>query len=1618
MFRSVMLKKKRFISLFLIFLLVFSDLKTVIPVQAADLHYIQIETQYMQTEARKQLAMVNEFRTGDEAWHYAQDGTVVSDAGLAELEWDYGLERSALTRAVEIALVFSHTRPDGTGCFSAVKNTGARAENIAAGHSSSEVVIEAWKEKNDDYSGQGHRRNMLGAKYRYMAAACVSYKGSRYWVQEFCENPDDLTYTDADDGVHIDNVLADIAEGAYIIPGASDGDIIKVTKGVAFKLPVAQGVFQINGSSAKRTVNIPVSWTLSDPHFGTVTDGSITPDINGKTDIHGEYVFLDQDYSLDLTLDSQIYAQSISLDNNILNIVKGESISLNASVLPEGAVDGAVSFISDDESVAVVSGNGVVTAAGKAGDSTYVHAQTEGGLTESCIVNICETPYLKAFTEETFIYDLEEGGYYTVPSVLPQGAEILTAPQSTPPVIYTTDDPAVAVVSGNYVYAISAGNTTLHAATDEYYGKEYHFKWAVSVNRAVIKPSSVNISKTSIDLTAGESVSITASIEPKDADQSVIFESDDKSVATVDANGRIVAKAPGRANITAYTPDKSLSSKSCVVNVSEKPAGEVYTFGMTYGQTEARKFEKLVNEFRSGSEAWYYDQSGNKVSVKGLGKLKFDPVLEEAAKIRAAEAAIIFSHTRPNGESCFSAVNLSGAGGENLAAGHNSAAATMEQWKETDEDYSGQGHRRNMLGKNFNSIGVAYVSYQGQHYWAMELSSGSSGESLGVAWNEEHDVAIVISDKYITGADIKPKLENGSTIELNLDEAKKLPSFAGELSVNGHWPNGNVGIKNVSPEWTLSDVDFADISDGKITARKYGKCDLTAKLKLSGQTYTFKYKLHVTCHPERVEVDPVQKKLRVGESFTLSYAVYPENAEDKSVSFKSSDKDVATVDKNGTVEAVGSGECVISVITNDGQKSAECKVDVSAEYTVAAPRADLAEGEVEYGSILRLSCATPDAQISYTTDGSDPVTSKAFIYKDGIILDKDMTVKAAACKHGVYSDVITLKYTIGPENWGDITDIDASEWGEAAKVPEGLWIAKASVPECVYSAAKQKPDGFRLYLGKRLLTEKDYTISYSDNLNAGEAKAVFKLKGNLSGSLTQTFIIRPADLSEAVTTSVYALYTGEAVKLMPEVYFRGIRLKEGEDFVPAEDKEYRNSGRYEIKLSGKGNFTDFTAYELIIGEKTGDDLAFAKVSKIPKQLYQEGRIISALEDITDKKGRSLDLKVELGGEKLIYGVDYTAKVTGGDKVGTAVLILTSTGTKSYGLKNISFKITPRSLKKYAQVADISPLVYSAKAQCPAVSITDKISGTPIKEGVHVNVSYSANTAAGNAKIVISAVDAAGYSGKITKKFKIEKCSLADATVKYADEVMFSKGGAFADIKVSVGERVLTEGTDYTVKYSGNKKAGTDNAHFIIKGKGSYCGQTQEYSFKITAKPIELTDAYAADVAFSPAGGNYSTKIVLKDLNGKKLKAGTDYEKGFKFCYDEDCVVNGGSEKRTTGQVIKAGDIIPAGTVLRAFVKAKGNYSGNVFVRYRVCEKLITSAKAEIPAKEYSGNAITLNKEEISIIVNGVKLGSDDFEIISYSSNIKPGTAKVTVRGRGNYGGEKSFGFKIVKRQAN
>ena len=138
----------------------------------------------------------------------------------------------------------------------------------------------------------------------------------------------------------------------------------------------------------------------------------------------------------------------------------------------------------------------------------------------------------------------------------------------------------------------------------------------------------------------------------------------------------------------------------------------------------------LTNAFRTGNEAYYWNEDNRtKTNLVGkLGKLTLDADLCRAAQIRANEIVKKFDHTRPDGRRCFtvlSDISISYRGcGENIAAGSAGGEATFRQWKEDNENYSGQGHRRNMLG-DFTKIGIARAydaNSTYRYYWVMILT--------------------------------------------------------------------------------------------------------------------------------------------------------------------------------------------------------------------------------------------------------------------------------------------------------------------------------------------------------------------------------------------------------------------------------------------------------------------------------------------------------------------------------------------------------------------------------------------------------------------------------------------------------------------------------------------------------------------------------------------------------------------------------------------------------------------------------------------------------------------------------------------------------------------------------
>ena len=117
----------------------------------------------------------------------------------------------------------------------------------------------------------------------------------------------------------------------------------------------------------------------------------------------------------------------------------------------------------------------------------------------------------------------------------------------------------------------------------------------------------------------------------------------------------------------------------------------------------------------------------------GLAELKGGPgALDAAAGLRAQEIAVTFSHTRPNGTSCFTALAEHGvayaACGENIASGQATPAEVMAGWMNSP------GHRANILG-NYNRLGLGVREINGRIHWAQMfiLERGSTATTTRAA---------------------------------------------------------------------------------------------------------------------------------------------------------------------------------------------------------------------------------------------------------------------------------------------------------------------------------------------------------------------------------------------------------------------------------------------------------------------------------------------------------------------------------------------------------------------------------------------------------------------------------------------------------------------------------------------------------------------------------------------------------------------------------------------------------------------------------------------------------------------------------------------------------------------
>ncbi len=217
-----------------------------------------------------------------------------------------------------------------------------------------------------------------------------------------------------------------------------------------------------------------------------------------------------------------------------------------------------------------------------------------------------------------------------------------------------------------------------------------------------------------------------------------------------------------------------------------------------------------------------------------------------------------------------------------------------------------------------------------------------------------------------------------------------------------------------------------------------------------------------------------------------------------------------------------------------------------------------------------------------------------------------------------------------------------------------------------------------------------------------------------------------------------------------------------------------------------------------------------------------------------------------------------------------------------------------------------------------------------------------------------------------------------------------------------GDRLLIEGTDYTVRYKNNKNAGrkTDEKKkrptAILTGKGNYSGTCELY-FDIFPANIEGNAGLIADDLFAaPKKGRVKLQkpvpVVL--FNEKRLVNKRD----FTVSYNE---LDEG----------KAGAFEEPGTYTVA-VNGKGNYTGTRLISFTITDKplLNTAAVRGVKAKPYTGEEI---RQDFTVKLRGNELAENTGFSVRYEHNTEVGKAYLILRGIGDYSGIKRIAFNIT-----
>lgn len=573
-----------------------------------------------------------------------------------------------------------------------------------------------------------------------------------------------------------------------------------------------------------------------------------------------------------------------------------------------------------------------------------------------------------------------------------------------------------------------------------------------------------------------------------------------------------------------------------------------------------------------------------------------------------------------------------------------------------------------------------------------------------------------------------------------------------------------------------------------------------------------------------------------------------------------------------------------------------------------------------------------------------------------------------------------------------------------------------------YNGSTLSPAVTVKYGNATLKKNTDYTVAYSNNVNAGTGTITITGKGIYGGSVKKTFTIKKLGISaSAVSGTGNKVYTGSAIKPVPAVKVGGRTLKNGTDFTVS----YKNNtepGTATLKVTGKGNYSGSVSKTFKITARAINDVEVT----VPDTVF------------TGEQVRP-DVVVSYGSYQFISDSDYTLSFKDNINIGTASVVVTGKNHLS-GSRTVTFPIEKADISS-TEIA-VKNATFTGSAIKSDVDV--RLGNVTLKEGTHYTLSYKNNVNAGTAQVTISGKGS--LEGAVTKSFTIEKADILKASI--------SASGTYAPDGVKIG--INAKFGNYTLKssdYSFAAPTAAGELTLTISGNGNFSGKA---TVKCNVAKADIANAKSS-LSLSTDGKGYTVTIIYdgvlltqdKDykvavtesatgvsavITGIGNYGGTATISGISNELEafENAVVtigkvtyNGTAQlpsvtvkigsvtlKSGTDYILSAYDNTNAGTAT-AVITGKGKYEGaEKKTQFKIAPAAISSASISCEDQIYTGQVVTAQPV---VTFNGKTLALGiDYYISGYSNIVNVGTATVTVKGKGNFTGTAKGTFRIVK----